>query len=156
MLAKTFIIGFGNLLMGDDGAGIHLIQKLATIPLPAQVELIDGGVNSFAALAELRHASMGIIIDTMNGGGTAGDIYRLTADQLDNQPSTKALSVHDFSLMDSLRSAQQIGELPPIIIYGIEPDELELSLELSVPVTVAIDIVITKIMEDLRPIMVRR
>ena len=52
-MGKTLIIGFGNLLMGDDGAGIHLIQKLATVDLPAEVELIDGGVSSFAALAEL-------------------------------------------------------------------------------------------------------
>ena len=48
-VGKTLVIGFGNLLMGDDGAGIHLIQKLANESLPAQVELIDGGVNSFAA-----------------------------------------------------------------------------------------------------------
>ena len=120
-MGKTLIIGFGNLLMGDDGAGIHLIQKLATVDLPAEVELIDGGVSSFAALAELPSAERAILIDTMAGGGTPGTIYRLTAQQLDALPKTSAISVHDFSLSDSLQLISRIGELPPILIYAIEP-----------------------------------
>lgn len=152
-MARVLIIGFGNLLMGDDGAGIHLIQKLATQALPPQVELLDGGVSSFAALAELRTATKGILIDAMTGGGTPGDIYRLTTDQLPDQPCAQMLSVHDFSLLDSLRRAKQAGELPPVIIYGIEPSTLELGMELSTPAALAVDRVITKIMDDLRAII---
>ena len=152
-VGKTVIIGFGNLLMGDDGAGIHLIQKLATQALPPQVELLDGGVSSFAALAELRTATQGILIDAMTGGGTPGDIYRLTTDQLPDQPCAQMLSVHDFSLLDSLQRAKQAGELPPVIIYGIEPAALELGMELSMPAARAVDIVIAKIMTDLDSII---
>jgi len=153
LLARVLIIGFGNLLMGDDGAGIHLIQKLATQVLPPQVELLDGGVSSFAALAELRAATQGILIDAMTGGGTPGDIYRLTTDQLPDQPCAQMLSVHDFSLLDSLQRAKQAAELPPVIIYGIEPAELELGMELSTPAALAVDRVITRIMDDLRAII---
>ena len=148
-MRKMLIIGFGNLLMGDDGAGIHLIQKLSTHTLPPQVELLDGGVSSFAALGELQSASMAILVDSMTGGGKPGDIYRLTADQLDCRQSSQALSVHDFSLLDSLQVAHQIGKLPPVIIYGIEPDCLDLSLELSPLVDLAVDAVIARIMTDL-------
>ena len=148
-VGKTVIIGFGNLLMGDDGAGIHLIQKLANESLPAQVELVDGGVNSFAALAEVHSASQAILIDTMAGGGAPGSIYRLTAQQLDALPKKSALSVHEFSLSDALQLVGRIGELPPILIYGIEPESLELSLQLSRPVELAVEKVIRFIHEDI-------
>lgn len=152
-MTKILITGFGNILMGDDGVGIQLIRKLSSQPLPVQVELLDGGVNSFAALAELRYATYGIFIDAMTGGGEPGDIYRLTADHLDSLPCSKVLSVHDCSLMDSLRLYQQMGDLPPVIIYGIEPAVMDLGMELSPQVTLAVDTVISKIMEDLHSIM---
>ena len=151
-MGKTVIIGFGNLLMGDDGAGIHLIQKLANECMPAQVELIDGGVNSFAALSGLQSASLAILIDSMAGGEAPGTIYRLTAEQLEAQPNPRALSVHDFSLLDSLQLIGRVEDLPPILIYGIEPSTLDLTMELSQPVERAVDQVIAKIKEDLRSI----
>jgi hydrogenase maturation protease len=155
-LGKILIVGFGNILMGDDGAGINLIQRMANCQLSEQVELLDGGVNSFAALAELQEASLAILIDTMKGGGEPGDIYRLTQDQIGSQNCGQRMSVHDFSLMDSLQLAKQMGDLPPIIIYGIEPATVELMTEISAPVAMAVDTVIAKIFEDLRSIIQRR
>ena len=149
-MAKILVVGLGNLLMGDDGAGIHLIRKMAEYPLPEQVELLDGGVSSCAALTELRGAARGIFIDAMAGGGEPGDIYRLTADDLDGQSCQSVLSVHDFSLMDSLRAAKMMGELPRVIIYGIEPAAIGLGMELSPAVARSVDAVIGKIMEDFR------
>lgn len=148
-MAKTLVIGFGNLLKGDDGAGIHLIQKLASYQLPEQVELIDGGVNSFAALAQLQTAKQGILIDAMMGGGEPGDIYRLTVDCLDIHQSNKVISVHDFTLSDSLRQAKLIGELPPLVIYGIEPAATDLGIELSPQVNLAVNKLIARIIEEL-------
>ena len=149
-MGKTLIAGFGNILMGDDGAGIYLIQKMAKCQLPEQVELLDGGVSSFAALAALQGATLAILIDTMKGGGEPGDIYRLTQEQLDSQSCEMQLSLHDFSLMESLRLAQKMEGLPPVIIYGIEPATVELRMGLSTPVEKAVDAVMAKIFEDLR------
>ena len=149
-MVKTLIAGFGNILMGDDGAGIYLIQKMAKCQLPEQVELLDGGVSSFAALAALQGATLAILIDTMKGGGEPGDIYRLTQDQIGSQSCGRQLSLHDFSLMESLQLAQKMGGLPPVIIYGIEPATVELMMGLSTPVAKAVDAVMTKIFEDLR------
>lgn len=146
---KILIVGFGNLLMGDDGAGIHLIRKLAAQQMPVQVSLLDGGVNSFAALAELRYASQGIFVDAMTCEGEPGDVYRMTADDLNTQPCGRSMSLHDFSLIDSLRLSKHTDELPPIIIYGIEPASINLGIELSPQVTLAVDKVISHIMEDI-------
>ena len=149
-MGKTLIAGFGNILMGDDGAGIYLIQKMAKCQLPEQVELLDGGVSSFAALAALQGATLAILIDTMKGGGEPGDIYRLTQEQFGSQSCERQLSLHDFSLMESLLLTQKMEGLPPVILYGIEPASVEMRMGLSTPVEKAVDAVMAKIFEELR------
>jgi hydrogenase maturation protease len=150
-MAKTMIVGFGNLLLSDEGAGIHLVRKLAAYSLPPEVEVIDGGVNSFAVWAFVQPACQIIMVDAMRGGGQPGDIYRLTAQDLEaTAPSRQSLSVHDFSLLDSLNMAKQLGELPPVTIYGIEPADLSLGMELSPQVASAVDQVIIKIIKELK------
>ena len=152
-MTKILIIGFGNILMGDDGAGIHLIRKLGQAHLPHGVELLDGGVSSFAALSELRQANYGILIDSMKGGGQPGDIYRMTADELTDQWVQQTWSLHDFTLMDSLRALRRMQEAIPLFVYGIEPLQTELSMLLSCPVALAVDRVTALVMEDLTLIL---
>lgn len=148
-MSKTLIIGFGNLLMGDDGAGIHAIQRLAACSLPSQTEVIDGGVNSFAALAEIHDAARVIFIDAMQSGGQPGDIYRFTLDDLEALPTGEALSIHDFSLFDSLNVYKKLGKLPTVVIYGIEPETLEWGLDLSPRANAAVETVISKVLSDI-------
>ncbi|MCX7781269.1 MAG: hydrogenase maturation protease [Negativicutes bacterium] len=148
-MAKTVIIGFGNLLMGDDGAGIHLVQKLEAQGLPPGVETIDGGVNSFAVMEEIRSAKKVIIVDAMSGGGSPGDVYRLTGGDLVCRQASRALSAHEFSLLDALYIAGKTAELPPIVLYGIEPAAIELRIGLSPQAAAAVDRVADLIMQDL-------
>lgn len=148
-MGRTLIIGFGNILMGDDGAGIHAVQKLAACSLPSQTEAIDGGVSSFAALTDIHDAARVIFIDAMRGGGQPGTIYRLTLDNFGPLPMGEALSVHDFSLWDALTAYRSLGELPPIVIYGIEPETLEWGLDLSPRVSAAVETLIAKVLADI-------
>ncbi len=48
--SKLRIIGLGNPLMGDDGAGIAAVERLASLPLPAGVEVVDGGTGGLTLL----------------------------------------------------------------------------------------------------------
>ena len=148
-MAKVMIIGLGNLLMGDEGAGVHLIKELENTQLPPEVELLDGGVNSFAALAQAHGAQRIIIVDAMLGGGQPGDIYRLEDKDLDSQLTGVAWSAHDFSLAHSLAAYQKIAALPPITIYGVEPAVIALSMELSPPVQAAVGKIVSLINRDI-------
>lgn len=148
-VSKTLIIGFGNLLMGDDGVGIHAIRRLADFSLPAQVEVIDGGVNSFAALTEIHSAAKVIFIDAMQGGGQPGDTYCLKLDDLEALPSGGELSIHEFSLANTLNLYRQMGELPPVIIYGIEPANLDWGVDLSPSISAAVENVVSKVLSEI-------
>lgn len=152
-MERIVIIGFGNILMGDDGAGIHLVRQLGQQVLPAGVELLDGGVNSFAALSGMGPAQRGILVDAMAAGGNPGDIYRLSAAELSGMTRPAAWSLHDVSLADSLRLLNRLKILPPLIVYGIEPWRTELSMELSPPVAAAVSRVAARIAAELETIL---
>ena len=123
-MKKIVIIGFGNLLMGDDGVGIQAGQKLMKASLPVHVEVIDGGVASFEILDQVRTADLIILIDALAAGGQPGDIYCLLSEKLDNLKVNQGLSLHEFTLIGSLRLAKALGPMPPILIYGIEPADI--------------------------------
>jgi len=123
-MRNIVIIGFGNLLMGDDGVGIQVAQKLMETSLPVNVKVIDGGVASFEILDEVRTADFIILIDALAAGGKPGEIYRLLSEELDSFKVNQGLSLHEFTLIDSLRLAKTVGSMPPIVIYGIEPADV--------------------------------
>lgn len=133
--------------MGDDGAGIQAAQKLMEVSLPANVEVVDGGVASFEILDELRTADLIILIDALAAGGNPGDLYRLLAENLENSKVNQGLSLHEFTLIDSLRLTKALGPMPPILIYGIEPEDVsfhwgltpvvEQALERLIPMIIA-------------------
>ena len=133
-MLRRVVIGFGNLLMGDDAVGIHVVRQLGDMDLPPDVELVDGAVASFEALSDARDADEIIIVDALAGGGQPGDMYQITPDDLGEVAAAGSFSLHQFSLTEALYLTKQVGPMPPILIYGIEPGTVELTLELSPPV----------------------
>lgn len=137
-MAKRTVIGFGNLLMGDDAVGIHVIRELANLSLPPDVELVDGAVASFEALSDARGSAEIIVVDALAGGGQPGSLYRISPDDLGDVAATGNFSLHQFSLSEAIYLTKQLGPMPPMLIYGIEPGQLDLGLELSAPVEQAV------------------
>lgn len=144
-----YVVGFGNLLMGDDGVGIHVVQALAGDKLPDGVSAIDGGVSSLEVLGSLLDAGKVIIVDALTGGGEPGTVYRLTPADLGPAEPAAAFSLHDFTLAQTLALLAVKAELPLITIYGIEPAEVAMGLELTPAVAAAADRVRECILSEL-------
>jgi hydrogenase maturation protease len=149
-MKKTVIIGFGNLLMGDDGVGIHVIQELCQRNLPAGVEMVDGGVASYTELQTVREADRLMIVDAVTGSGAPGDIYCLAPEEIQLAVPAPAYSLHDFSLAEALCLAQKSGDLPPTTIYGIEPACFDMKLELTPAVATAAQSLVQLICQELQ------
>ncbi|EAX48502.1 hydrogenase maturation protease [Thermosinus carboxydivorans Nor1] len=147
---ETVVVGFGNLLMGDDGAGIRVVERLNALGLPPGARALDGGVASFEVLAGLRQAQAVIIVDALAAGGAPGAIYRLTPADLGAAAPDRVYSLHDFTLLEALHLAAKVAPLPRIVIYGIEPASVELGLELTPPVAQAVERVAHLILDELR------
>jgi hypothetical protein len=95
---KLLILGIGNVLMGDEGVGVHVVNaEVEKSDLPADVDCLDGGTGSFLLLEtdaerregdpDRRHASM---------VPKAGQFESLTPKYSKDYPKT--LTAHDIGL----------------------------------------------------------
>jgi len=123
-----FVLGIGNVLLRDEGIGCHVVHALEEIPLP-DVKIIDGG--TFPDVLQLfEDADKLVIVDAVKGGGMPGQIYRFHPEDitLEQKP---LLSLHDMSLVDSLKLMQLWHNIGEAVIIGVEPREINWGLELS-------------------------
>lgn len=132
MMKPIAIIGVGNFLMGDEGAGIHGIKKLETIELPKNVELIDAGVPSLALLHMIEGREVAIVLDCADFGGKPGELKAFTLDQIKDPAPEKKASLHAADLLSTFNLAQASGiKLPEVWLVGIQPHKVEMSTNLS-------------------------
>ncbi|TEB12845.1 Hydrogenase 2 maturation protease [Pelotomaculum sp. FP] len=128
---KIFVIGVGNLLLGDEGIGIHLIQAMKKERLPRYVELVDGGTAGIDLLYWLEEADYAIIVDCVEAGAEPGAIFRVPGDELLIKSKGQLISLHDINLSEVLLLATKMNKLPPTIIFGIQPEAIGYQTELS-------------------------
>lgn len=124
------VLGLGNLLLADEGAGPRVIRHLTTFyRFPACVELVDGGTMGMALLEWISNRSHIIIIDAIRTGNPPGTIQRI--DDVPAFLSTR-VSPHQIGLSDVLALSEMTGEFSAnVVLFGIEPETLLTGLSLS-------------------------
>lgn len=144
------ILGVGNLLLRDEGVGVHVISALRHRELPDDVELWDGGTASFDLLDTLAGRRQVIIIDAVRTGSEPGTIFRFTPEDI-SASREQVTSLHQVGLLEALTVAEHLLDSAPqkVIILGIEPKEIDWGLELSPEVEAAVPKVIELVMEEL-------
>lgn len=149
------ILGCGNPLVGDDGIGVHIANKLMEMrsELPDNVEVIDAGVGGLELLNFMENAEQIIIVDAVKGAGDVGSVHRFEIEDIKNAISGDALSIHDTSIADVLCIAQHVQEMPKSVkIFAIEIEEAEeVSICLSEKVQASVDEVISMILDEIKP-----
>ncbi len=128
------ILGLGNLLLTDDGVGIHAVRALAADPPPGAV-LCEVGTAVFDALAVLERATRVIAIDAIDAGQPPGTVVRFELDAADAQPTPPSL--HDLDLPALVRSLPAAAR-PPILMVGIQPEAISFGTALSPAVSAAL------------------
>lgn len=126
----NLILGCGNLLLKDEGIGVHLVEALKQKDLPENVTIIDGGTAGFDLISFIQQAEKVVIVDAVKAGGEPGDIYCFGPEDFETENSLKT-SLHDINLKGIFRIIRKIGSLPNIKIIGVEPQEIAYGTELS-------------------------
>lgn len=129
---RVVILGVGNLLLSDEGLGV---QALATLErdydFPPEVERVDGGTCGMELLEPLTGVDVLIMLDVIRAGKAPGTFIALRGDAVPARLRHK-LSPHQVGLSDVLATLQLMDEAPrEIVIFGIEPESLDLSLSLT-------------------------
>ena len=128
--ARVLVLGIGNVLMGDEGVGVHVIRQLNEMKLPEGVECLDGGTGSFLLLEPMQQASRVVLIDATIDGNPAGTVTRLTPRFSSDYPKT--LTAHDIGLKDLLDAAYLMRMALDVTLFAVSIDPLqELGMELS-------------------------
>ena len=146
---KILILGVGNLILKDEGVGVHAVRELKGRGLPAHVEVIDGGTYLMDLLSVIQEAERIIVIDALRGGGKPGTVYRVTPDDLMAE-TERTLSLHQVGLLEVLGMVRQLGGEPHAVIIGVEPKEISWGMELTPEVEAKLPRVIDAVFEELK------
>jgi hydrogenase maturation protease len=142
------IIGIGNLLMGDEGIGVHVVRHLESMSLPADVACIDGGTGGLHLLEPLQQSPRVILIDATNDGGEPGGVRRLRPRYARDYPST--LTAHDIGLKDMLDAMELLEDVPNITLFAVSiAPPGDLSTELSPPLRRRVPEIAAMVLEEL-------
>jgi len=149
-MQPILILGIGNILLCDEGAGVRAIERMRALALPEGVELLDGGTSGADLVDEIADRRKLIVIDAVNAEAVPGTIFRCTAADL-LADSTSSLSLHEFGFLSTLHMARQLGCAPhEVVLFGVQPKEIELRLELSDEVAAALPKLIELVLEEAR------
>ena len=131
---RVLIAGLGNILLGDDGVGVHAVRRLGKSPL-AGVLAVEVGTAVLDALHLFAWADKILAIDAMRAGGPSGTIYAFAPEDI-AEPSP-SVSLHELSLTAALRLLPP-GNQPESKVLGVEPGMIDYGLDLSPSVQAAL------------------
>lgn len=125
---RTLILGIGNLLLGDEGVGVHAARALRRERLPADVVVMDAGTAFLDALPEIELAERIIIVDAMKADEAPGTVYRIPLEECARRENIASL--HEF---DMARILYMLGREtpPPVVVFGVEPETINWGTDLS-------------------------
>jgi hydrogenase maturation protease len=122
------ILGIGNTLLQDEGAGVHVVRMLAgEVAGRDDIELMDGGTLSFSLAGAIEDAQQLIVIDAAQMGGEPGSTRVFEGEQMDAFiGGQRKRSVHEVSLVDLMMIARLADHLPQQrALIGIQPHEID-------------------------------
>ena len=149
---RILVVGIGNLIMGDDGVGIHVIRALekASFPSELEVNIVDGGLEPDLTVFIEKGINKLILVDAVQAGGAPGDIYRLTLQDVENS-GYRARSSHYLNLKQSLEMLKMLGNFPDeFTVIGVEPGEMSPGMELSPAVAAKLTNVLEMVTKEIK------
>lgn len=147
-IPKTLVLGLGNVIMGDEGIGVHVVRALGQHSLPQNVECLDGGTGGFILLEPLENADRIILIDATADENPIGTVTRTTPKFSRDYPPT--LTAHDIGVKDLLDAFYMQGGSRDVVLYAITIDPRQtISMELSEACMKAADVAVGRVLAEL-------
>ena len=146
---RNVVVGVGNLLLKDEGVGVHIAHALQRMTIPQDTKVIDGGTSPDLPYY-LKDTDRVVIIDAVKGGSKPGTIYRFHPRDI-NMESEETASAHELGLGQSLEMMRLLGNEPKeIVIIGIEPKEIDWGTELSPEIKAKMPEIINIVLDEIK------
>jgi len=145
---RTLVLGLGNLLLGDEGVGVHVARRLAQMKLPKRVEVMEAGTAPAPALATAGRFERLIIVDALDIEAEAGQVYRLTPDEV--VQSSERISLHELDLGRLLETLREWERLPDeVVILAVAPGEIRWGTELSAELEAKLPEIVQAVLDEM-------
>jgi len=145
------VIGIGNTLMSDDGAGVFALETLIErYELPENIDPIDGGTKGLELLPFVEGKEKILFIDAVNFNKAPGYVGELSRHEIPDYFATK-LSVHQIALPDLIGAGKLLGTLPEEIhLIGIQPLSIDMGYGITPPLKSRFDELLERVVEKLK------
>ena len=146
---KILVLGIGNLLLRDEGIGVHVVQRMKGMDLPSDVEIMDGGTMGIDLLYCIEGRKKVVVIDAVSADSPPGALYRFTDRDLEDYKGF-IRSAHEIDFTYVLNTARLFGKKPDKVIFiGITPGDISEGLTLSPAVEKKIPEIIELVMKEI-------
>jgi len=147
---KVTVLGIGNLLLQDEGVGVHVIHELTKRRMDhINLEIIDAGTSPEIMASLDGDIDKLIIVDAVKGGDEPGTLYRFGSDDVDVDTASP-VSLHEVGVLQNLKLMALLNKQPrSTVIIGVEPKTIDYGLELSPEVSAKVPRVIELVLEEI-------
>lgn len=143
---KILILGIGNYLMGDEGIGVQVANKMIHEQLPKGVDVLDGGTGGFHLLEYFEQYPNVILIDATLDQNPPGTIRLIKPKFAKDFPP--AMSTHDIGLKDMVSALQLLGTMPIIDLFVVSIESIQQQgIELTPEIEAAVPLIMDKVKE---------
>lgn len=147
--ASMRVIGVGNILLCDEGIGVHLVNELSKRNSLPGVDFVDGGVAGGALLPIIEEQDKVVLLDSVAAPFPPGTVLKLFPDDLKRSTDVR-YSLHDLNLTDTLDLMRLRGTLPDIMILGVVPADIETyRIGLSDPLAAKFEEILAKVSAEI-------
>lgn len=141
------IMGIGNMLLGDEGVGVHAIRELEKIDLPDSVRLLDAGIAFIDAVSHMEGIHKLIVIDAIKGGKKPGTVYHIQVNP--DSYSCYSATLHGVSVLAMMTLLQH--KIPDkVSVIGVEPDTINWATDISDTVKKAMPLLMETVLNEIK------
>lgn len=144
-------MGLGNILLGDEGVGVRVIERLREqYDFPKEVQVLDGGTLGLDLLPYVQDTSRLVVVDAVQANKPPGTLVRLAADEIPIFLDVFKVSAHQEGLQDLLAVAALKGYLPQdVVFWGAQIESLRVGLALSPVVAKQLETLVENVVWEL-------
>ena len=148
---KIGILGVGNLLLGDEGVGVHLVRYLEKhYRMPPEVELYDGGTAGLYLSTFVETCRVLIVVDALAIEAPPGTIRIYYDDEVKAGLLQTHLSPHQVGFLETIELCRLQGRVPErFVVIGVCPAQLDAGVELSAEIREVLPLVVAEVMNQL-------
>ena len=149
---RTVVIGIGNALRGDDGAGIAVADRLRAV-VPPGVVVVSSDAEPSRLIETWEGMDSAVLVDTVTSGAPAGTLHRYDPGETPIEARALRSSTHAIGLAETIELARALGKLPPrVVLHGIEGAHFETGAGLTWAVEEAVgrlrDLILAELKEE--------